>query len=76
MPRGDRMQKFCKDATEMIGETPLVYLNKVTKGLSSRIGRRSNSHTFPAYQNPKMTRSPEIPYGFSGKILTKLVVPD
>lgn len=30
--------RICNDATEMIGNTPLVYLNKVTEGLTAKIG--------------------------------------
>ncbi|KAH7719306.1 Protein CYSL-2 [Aphelenchoides avenae] len=37
MPQSTRGGKVCKDATEMIGETPLVYLNKITEGLSAKI---------------------------------------
>lgn len=33
--------KICRDATEMIGNTPLVYLNKVTEGLPAKIGKPS-----------------------------------
>ncbi|KAH7689673.1 Protein CYSL-2, partial [Aphelenchoides avenae] len=29
--------RICNDATEMIGNTPLVYLNKVTEGLPAKI---------------------------------------
>ncbi|KAH7684630.1 Protein CYSL-2, partial [Aphelenchoides avenae] len=29
--------RICNDATEMIGNTPLVYLNKVTEGLTAKI---------------------------------------
>uniref|UniRef100_A0A914E4N3 Cysteine synthase n=1 Tax=Acrobeloides nanus TaxID=290746 RepID=A0A914E4N3_9BILA len=38
--------KICKDATEMIGNTPLVYLNKVTEGLNAKIALKIE------YMNP------------------------
>ncbi|KAI6196514.1 Cysteine synthase [Aphelenchoides besseyi] len=33
-PTNDRI---CKDATDLVGNTPMVYLNKVTEGLDARI---------------------------------------
>lgn len=32
--------RICADATDAIGHTPLVYLNKVTEGLNAKIGKK------------------------------------
>jgi hypothetical protein len=31
--------RICENAIDMVGNTPLVYLNKVTKGLDAKIGK-------------------------------------
>jgi hypothetical protein len=35
----DTTNRICNDAVDAIGHTPLVYLNKVTKGLDAKIGK-------------------------------------
>lgn len=36
--RGDRRELTYNNATECIGNTPLVYINKITKDLPAKIG--------------------------------------
>jgi hypothetical protein len=35
----DTNKRICVDSMDAIGKTPLVYLNKVTKGLDAKIGK-------------------------------------
>ncbi|CAD5216027.1 unnamed protein product [Bursaphelenchus xylophilus] len=42
----DTTDRICRDATDMVGHTPLVYLNKVTKGLNAKIAVKCE------YMNP------------------------
>lgn len=32
------MNKICNNAEELIGNTPMVYLNKITKNVDAKIG--------------------------------------
>jgi cystathionine beta-synthase len=36
-PPADRSARICKNALDLVGQTPLVYLNSVTKGLEAKI---------------------------------------
>lgn len=35
-------QNICNGVTEMVGRTPMVFLNRVTKGLSAKVGKFSS----------------------------------
>lgn len=38
MATEDTSARICRDAVDMVGHTPLVYLNKVAAGLPARVG--------------------------------------